>query len=82
MDEIPGWAIVAIVLTLVVLFNIGIASSALRRQPRKDGLFRGRTFSEMINPWYEEDQSLAKLRRDVEALGGETKDSSDDRQTQ
>ena len=68
MDEIPGWVIVAVVLILVVLFNIGIASSALRRKPRKDGLFRGKTFSEMINPWNEEDQALAKLRRDVEAL--------------
>lgn len=78
MDEIPGWVIVVIVLTLVLLFNIGIASSALRRQPRKDGLFRGKTFSEMINPWRDEDQSLAQLRREVEALSKDTEDGPDD----
>ena len=68
MEEIPGWVIVVVVLAFVLLFNIGLASSAFRQQPRKGGLFRGKTFSEMINPWHEEDQSLEKLRREVEAL--------------
>ena len=68
MDEIPGWVIVVVVLVFVLLFNIGLASSALRQQPRKGGLFRGKTLSEMMNPWHEEDQSLAKLRREVEEL--------------
>lgn len=75
MEDIPSWVIALIVIILVLAFNFSLAWGALRAKPRKAGLFGGRSFGEMLNPWREEDRALDELRRQVEELSPEDRDA-------
>jgi hypothetical protein len=63
-----GWWVVIAVTAIVLLSNLGLMISALRR--RNSGSappFKG-SIGDMLNPWKAEDESLENLRKGVEAL--------------
>lgn len=77
MAEISGWWIVCGVLAFVILLNVGLILSFLRSQAnRPQGLFR-KSLGDMINPWREEDEALARLAEGVEALKGSSESAED-----
>jgi hypothetical protein len=62
MNIDKGWLIICAVLTLVLLFNVGLALSFLRgKTDVLQNMLRG-----LKNPWREEDEALADLRARVE----------------
>jgi hypothetical protein len=66
--ENNGWLIVIAILAFVILFNIGLALSFIRRMKSKpEGIFRD-SISEMLNPWKKEDEALDELRQRVDDL--------------
>lgn len=66
--ENNGWLIVIAILALVILSNIGIALSFIRRMKSKQkGIFH-EPIVDMLNPWKKEDEALEELRQRVEAL--------------
>ncbi len=68
--EINGWLIVITILVFVILINIGLALSFIRRmKSRPKGVFR-ESIGEMINPWKKEDEALEELRQRVDDLKG------------
>ena len=66
MDK--GWTIVCGVLTLVLLINAGLLVSALRYRKLDSKPFIQFKFSDLLNPWKDEDQALEDLHEEVEAL--------------
>jgi hypothetical protein len=68
MDSSTGLLIVIGVVTLVILFNIGLALSFLRsRRGEQIILFRD-SLKKMANPWKDEDDVLSELREKVASL--------------
>jgi cytochrome b561 len=70
-----GWTVIAIVLILVVLFNLGLAVSFLRGRGKDQSLLFRDTIQRTLNPWQEEDEAIAKLHEQVKSLGLEEEDS-------
>ena len=67
MNIDKGWLIICAVLTLVLLFNVGLALSFLRG---KTDVLQN-TLRGLKNPWREEDEALADLRARVENFAQE-----------
>ncbi len=63
--ENNGWLIVIAILSFVILLNIGLALSFIRRMKSKpEAVFRD-SISEMLNPWKKEDEALEELHQRV-----------------
>jgi len=62
-----GWWIVCGVLLVVGLFNLGLALSVLRNRGRKKPYLDG-SISDLLFPWKQEDDTLAKLHQQVKNL--------------
>ena len=73
--ENNGWLIVIAIIAFVILFNIGLALSFIRRMKSKpEGVFRD-SISEMLNPWKKEDEALEELHQrvvDLKSRDGDT----------
>jgi hypothetical protein len=69
-----GWTIVCGVLTLVVLFNLGIALAFIRKR----GGFTQDALRSLRNPWHKEDDAIAKLRKRVQALSSTEESTNED----
>lgn len=74
MDD--GWLIVCGVLAFVILLNAGLIASAIRHQRSNPKPIFGKGFTELLNPWRDEDQALEDLHEEVQALKGKRDDGS------
>ncbi len=70
-----GWMIVCGVLTLVVLFNVGIALAFIRQR----GGFTQDALRSLRNPWHKEDDAIAQLRKRVQDLTSSEEPPNEDR---
>jgi len=68
MDSNNGLLIAIGVITLVVLFNIGLALSFLRNRGKGQIILFQETLKKMVNPWKDEDEALSELREKVANL--------------
>jgi hypothetical protein len=63
-----GLWIVCGVLVFVILLNLGLVISAIRYRKSNPQPLLGKSISELLNPWKEEDEALNDLHRQVESL--------------
>jgi hypothetical protein len=63
-----GWWIICGVLAFVLLLNLGIALSAMQYRKSKQMPIIGKSISEILTPWKDEDQALEDLHRQIEVL--------------
>ncbi len=66
--ESNGLLIVFAILAFVILINIGLALSFLRRTKSKPKAIFRESIGEMLNPWKKEDEALEELRQRVDDL--------------
>jgi len=66
--ENNGWLIVIAILAFVILINIGLALSFIRRMKSKPKAVFRDSINEMLNPWKKEDEALEELRQRVDDL--------------
>ena len=66
--EINGWLIVIVIMTIVILSNIGLAFSFVRRMKSKQKGGIHEPLIDMLNPWKKEDEALKELRQRVDDL--------------
>lgn len=77
MSRLGPLQVIVIAFLLVIVIN-GLLILATRRRGRSWGISVFRQAMRIArNPWEEEDQALAELRRRVSALSGEAEDDDD-----
>ncbi|HUS84830.1 MAG TPA: hypothetical protein VMX56_06770 [Anaerolineales bacterium] len=66
--EDNGWLIVIAILAFVILINVGLALSFIRRMKSKPKAVFRESIGEMLNPWKKEDTALEELSQRVDEL--------------
>ncbi|HEY43216.1 MAG TPA: hypothetical protein G4O11_04460 [Anaerolineae bacterium] len=81
MDSNGGLLVVIGVITLVILFNVGIALSFLRTRGKGQIFLFRDSLQKLVNPWKEEDEALSELRKRVAHLESNEHDERQDHET-
>ena len=77
MDDIPGWAIVGIILGIVFIINFGLIREGLRSRGSSSPLAK-KSIRELVIPWDAEDRDIDELHHRISNLDAPDANTEDD----